>query len=236
LWRENIHSDRPTRTALVWHDLLADTVAVFARWDGERWVDFGGRMFGPAQLFGPRVISAIATDGRVAVADGVEYCVAIHSQADDTLSKVCRNRPPVPVGKGIRDPDLSRIENDSRRKVLEAVVRGQEIGEFLPSFDRLLFDQEGCLWVRTIGSELADLHPYLSRYFPEEQPTYRMWEVFNTTGRLVHAVEIPSGFEPRTIVAGRIYGFLELPTGEIAIGAAAMPVAQAGQAARDNGG
>lgn len=236
MWSENIHSDRPTRTALVWHDLSADTLAVFARWDGERWVDFGGRMFAPAQLFGPRVISAIATDARVAVGDGVGYCIAIHSLVDDTLSKVCRNRAPVPVGKGIRDPDLRRIEDASRRRVYEAVVRGQEIGEYLPSFDRLLFDQEGRLWVRTIGPESAGLHPYLSASFPEDQPTHRMWEVFSTTGHLVGTVEIPSEFNPRAIVAGRIYGFLELPTGEIAIGSADMPVAQAGPAARDDGG
>lgn len=39
LWRENIHSNRPTRMALVWRDLTADTAAVLARWDGERYVD-----------------------------------------------------------------------------------------------------------------------------------------------------------------------------------------------------
>lgn len=235
LWRENIHSDRPTRTALVWRDLRADTAAVLARWDGERYVDYGGRMFAPPRLFGPRVIAALASDGHVAVGDGMEYCVGVRSLADGTFRKACRVRTPVPVGEGVRDPDLSRIEDEGRREALANIMREQEIGDHLPSFDRLLFDEQGRLWIRTLGPGLAEVHPYL-RDTPDLEPDYRTWDVFDTIGHLVGVVEVPSNFEPQAVASGRIFGFLEMATGEITIGVAAVPMLQREDIGRGNGG
>jgi hypothetical protein len=223
LGTENVHSDRPTRTALVWRDLAADSASVLAWWNGEQYVDYGGRMFAPSQLFGPRVIVAIASDGRVAVGDGIEYCVRIHDFQENTILKPCRVRAPVPVGDGIRNPDLNRIENQGRREALAGVVQAQEVGETLPSFDRLIFGPEGQLWVRTIGAEFANLHPYLRQDMPERLPPYRTWEVFDAIGRLVGAMELPSNFDPQTATPTRVFGFLEMATGEIAIGAASVP-------------
>jgi hypothetical protein len=220
LWRENIHSDRPTLTALAWRDLEADTATFLAEWEGEQWTDFGGRMFAPGKLFGPRVVAALAPDGRVAVGNGLDYCVRLRSLTDDGVRKACRVRAPVPVGDGIRDPDMSRLEDGPRREALANVVSGQEIGEHLPSFDLLRFDEGGRLWVRTLGPELADVHPYLRRVMPEREPAHRTWEVFDADGRLVGAVEISSNFEPQVITSGHILGFVELPSGEIALGRA----------------
>lgn len=232
LWGENIHTDRPTRTALLWRDLAADTVVVLARWDGERYEEHAGRLIAPDRLFGPRVIAALTPDGHAAVGDGVEYCVHVRPLAGGVFRRACRTRAPVPIGDAVRDPDLSRIEDESRREALASIVREQEIGDRLPSFDRLLFDGDGRLWVRTLGPESADLHPYLLRDMPEREPAYRTWDVFDAVGRLTGAVEVPSSFEPQAVASGRMIGFLELPSGEITIGAVPVPLAEA---TRDSG-
>lgn len=222
LWSELVHTDRPTRTALVWHDLSADTATVLATWNGEQYVDYGG-MFAPARLFGPRVIAALAADGRLAVGDGVEFCVRFHTWRENTILKACRDRQRVPVGSGIRNPDLSVVEDERRAEALRAIFREQETGELMPSFDRLLFGPEGQLWVRTIGAESADVHPYLRVDMPEREPEYRTWDVFDENGNLTGAVDLPSKFSPQAATAGRIFGFLELASGEVVIGAVAVP-------------
>jgi hypothetical protein len=48
--------------------------------------------------------------------------------------------------------------------------------------------------------------------------------VFDEAGRLLTTIEIPSNFDPQEIKSGRMYGFVELPTGEIAVGVLAVPL------------
>ena len=224
LWRERINWTRPTRTALVWHDLQADTAAVLESWNGETWFRAGGRYAATVQLFGPQVIAAFAPDGRLAVGNGIEYCITIHVVMQGGFRRICRDRTPAPVGAGIRNPDLRRLSTESFRRNLAGIVKEQEVSKYLHQFDRMLFDEEGRLWVRTLGEELSNLHPYLLEDVfllddaPELRPSFRAWDVFDELGRLLTTIEIPSNFDPHVIQSGRIYGFVELPTGEVAVG------------------
>jgi hypothetical protein len=223
LWREGINWTRPTRTALVWHDLNADTAAVLESWDGEQWFRAGGRHAATTEAFAPFVIAALASDGRLAVGNGLEYCIQTHVVMDGEFRKICRDRAPAPVGAGIRHPDLSRLD-ERLRQAFATVVGAQKIGKYLQQFDRLLFDAEDRLWVRTLGPEFSDLHPWFRFYAPQIRPPYRTWDVFDEAGRLLTTIEIPSNFDPQDIKAGRMYGFVELPTGEIAVGILAVPL------------
>jgi hypothetical protein len=222
-WSENVHTDRPTRTALVWRDLAADTAAVLAEWDGQQWKEFGSGIIAADRLFGPKVMVALATDGHYAIGDGLERCVTIESPEFGAPRRVCRDQARVPVSEGIRDPDLSPVKNEQRRVVLKNIIKEQEIADYLPSFDRLLFSSRGRLWVRTVAAELAEVHPYLRRFTPEREPAYRTWDVFDADGRLVGSVKTPSNFELQVVAPDRMFGFVELATGEIAIGAAGVP-------------
>lgn len=227
LWREPAFNyTRPTRTALVWHDLQADTAAVLeSSWKGERWFRTnGGRGPGATvQLFEPQVIAALAPDGRFAVGNGIEYCITVHVVMQGGFRRICRDRTPAPVGAGIRNPDLRWLRPDIRW-IRTIMVKEQEVSKYLPHFDRMLFDEEGRLWVRTLGEELSNVHPYLLEdvYLlegaPEFRPPFRTWDVFDELGRLLTTIEIPSNFDPHVIQSGRIYGFVELPTGEVAVG------------------
>ena len=102
------------------------------------------------------------------------------------------------------------MEDERRAEALRSVISQQDVGETMPSFDRVLFGPDGQLWVRTIGAESANLHPYLRPDMPGIEPQYRTWDVFDMTGSLVGAVELPSKFSPQTATSGRIFGFLEL--------------------------
>lgn len=221
-WEENVHTDRPTRTALVWRDLGADSIAVLRQWDGPQWAEVGGQFIAHTELFPPLVVGAVAPDGRIAVGDGLSYCIEIGEPGAETVQRWCRDRQRVAVGEGIRNPALEGLEGP-RRQVIEAVMRDQEIGESLPSFDTLRFDSDGRLWVRTLGPSRAEIHPYLLNDFPERGPTRHAWDVFDREGRLLVTVELPATFDPRVLEADRLYGFSELPTGEIVIAGAEAP-------------
>ena len=224
LWRERLNWTRPTRTALVWHDLQADTAAVLeSSWKGERWFRAGPGYAATVQLFEPQVIAALAPDGRFAVGNGIEYCITVHVVMQGGFRRICRDRTPAPVGAGIRNPDLRWLMPRFRREAA-ILVKEQEVSKYLPHFDRMLFDEEGRLWVRTLGEELSNVHPYLLEdvYLlegaPEFRPPFRTWDVFDELGRLLTTIQIPSNFDPHVIQSGRMYGFVELPTGEVAVG------------------
>jgi hypothetical protein len=223
LWRERVSWTRATRTALVWHDLQADTAAVLESWEGERWFRAGGQWAGTTELFPPRVIAALAPDGRLAVGNGIGYCITRHVVMQGEFRRVCRDRTPAPVGEGIHHPDWSRVESEFMRRARSELARDQRVPRHLPHFDRLLIDEEGHLWVRTIGPEFSDLHPYLLESVPDIRPPFRTWDVFDEAGRLLSTIEIPSNFEPQVIQQRSVYGFVELQSGEVAVGVMGFP-------------
>ena len=207
-----------TRHALAWHDPVADTTVVLEEWEGQRLVDLGG-VFGPQETFGPSVHIAIGPGPHVAVGNGLEYCITIRALETTTIRRLCRDRPRTPVGNGIRNPDLGVLESDNRRGMIQAIVRSQQLGDLLPSYDRLLFAMDGSLWVRTMGPELANVHPQLLRLRSELRPTHRVWDTFDAEGRFFQTVRLPAAFDPRVVTGATIYGFYELATGEIVVGA-----------------
>jgi hypothetical protein len=55
---------------------------------------------------------------------------------------------------------------------------------------------------------------------PDLGPQRRNWDVFDDEGRLGATVNLPSTFDPRVMLNERVFGFLELPTGEVVVGEA----------------
>jgi hypothetical protein len=121
---------------------------------------------------------------------------------------------------GVRRPDLSVVSNERQREALELSLTGMTVSELMPSYDALLFDEAGRLWVRTVGAELADIHPYVLRRRPDLGRLLRMWDVFDESGELVRSVALPQSLVAKLITDSHAYGFVELETGEMAIGAA----------------
>lgn len=221
LWArsENVNLRRPVQVALLWHDLAADTVHVVSAWDDIAWERLDPFIV-HRELFPARALVAVGPAGEVAVGDGLDYCLTTFEFGGGGTRRLCRQWQRVPVGAGIRSPDLTLLLDPTQRENLRSLLRQQEIGDYLPSYDVLRFDTDGRLWVRTMGNDLADVHPHILRQRRDLAPAHRAWDVFATDGRLVYTVELPATFDPRVLMVDRAYGLLELPTGEVVIGEA----------------
>lgn len=215
--------DRDT-VALAGLDLARDTVDILAEWEGkERQLVDGGRGLTTTRLFPRYVRAAVGPVGQVAWGNSVDYCVHVFRvSAKWRPHRFCRDRTRTEVGDAIRNPDWSGVEDSGRRETYRRLHAAAEIGARLPSYDRLMWSEDGDLWVRTLGPEMAGVHPYLGT--GPNGPSYREWDVFDGgAGDLRFTVRVPPAFSPQLVIGSSVYGFLELPTGEIAIGAAELP-------------
>lgn len=221
--QENLRLERPTRTALVWQDRAAAKWSEIEVWDDLLFRNLPGGMVGPAELFAPRAILAVSRAGEVAYGDGLDYCIALRRYDDDGMAingvaMVRREWSRAETGSAITHPDFSEIEDADLRRYYEGTARIQKVPDHVPSFDALQFDELGRLWVRTIGTDAAAVHPALLARIERYQPTHRRWDVFGSDHTLLGTVEMPAAFEPLVIGEDEAFGFAALESGEIAIG------------------
>jgi len=211
--------DRIARVALIWYDLEADTAEVLETWEDIQRERQGDFVLSP-KVFPPRPIIGLGKGGRVAAGDGLDYCFLLSSIQGQSVTRVCRTWSRAEVTQGIRSPDPDVIEDPSQRDLARRVIDFQDPGEYLPSFDLLRFGEGGEVWVRTIGPELAQVHPMILSRRPDLGPSQRNWDVFDGEGHLRVTVRFPREFDPRVMLSDRVFGFLELETGEIVVGEA----------------
>jgi hypothetical protein len=153
--------------------------------------------------------------------------VDVETVGSEKVTRLCREWERVAVTRDVRDPDIEELAErydigHQDRAIFAALITEQEVSDFRPSYDDLMFDDSGRLWVRTITPEGQDVHPHLAFLVPELAPTHRHWDVFDADGRLLWTVRFPSRFDPRVVDDDIVYGFYELPSGEIVIGEAEL--------------
>lgn len=241
----NVSLGIPLPAGLLRQTLGADRVEELERWDDRTFEALPSGLLGSRELFPPTTRHAFSRDGRMALGLGNTPCLTVRQVGPAAVSnggsghpfdapdllRICRDRPPVPAGPSLRSGDLSALEAASERDQMEADLRTMERPERLPYYDRLLFAENGDLWVRTPGEELADAHPWLLGRVPELRPEIQRWEVFSPAGALRGVVEMPYTFRPWVVEADRVYGIAELETGELALGAVRLrPLAADGGA------
>ena len=211
---ENVHTDRPTRSAMVWRGLSGDTTQILREWDAVLWKDMEA-LLAPASLFPPRAIVAVGREGRYAHGDGLEYCFSVEKADAPQVIRICRAWQRVAVGPHTRNPPIGDIEMEPNfRQAIEQVLREQEVEGEWPSYDRLLLAPDGAVWVRTIGPEQPDANPLLYSQAPHLRPTHRVWEVFDASGALQSSVMLPTTLDVRVVAEHVAFGFGELDTGE----------------------
>lgn len=211
------------RHELRWYDLEADTFAALRRWDipeDQRSAELGEGVFGNRQTFGPERVMTTGQGPNVAVGNRVDHCIAVHSPQVSRVRHVCRTRQRIPVGPAAHNPDLSQFGEISKR-----FFRGRTIADSLPSYHLFRFAEDGSLWVWTMSAELANVHPTILASHPELGPTHHEWDVFDPQGRLVRTFRLPKAFHLHAgvMTAEHAYGLYELDTGELVIGAIALP-------------
>lgn len=215
----------PMRAVVVAVRLDTGDSSVVAGVAGETYVEVGEGGLATRDLFGPRGIAAIGPGGRVAIGDGVEYCVLM-VRPDADPRRACRDWERVPVTDAVRHVDFEalseRVGLDQRtREVAARLLSGVGMSDRRPSWDKLRWGDDGRLWIRVVDSAQADVHPFFLR-FAETRPATFRWDALTPDGRLDLQVRVPSGFDPLVFTADSAFGTLELDTGEIVVGAAAL--------------
>ncbi len=222
LARENVSIRRPMRIALVWRSLEGDSVRFIREWDDVSWRMLG-QLLSHRSFFPGRGLAASGPSSRYAFGDGLEYCVTLAAVDAAKVHRLCRAWDRVPVGPETRDPNLDDLPEDASLRpgfadMLREALAELEMPDRRPSYDRLLFGSDGRLWVRTIGPETPDVHPWVLGRVPSLQPSHRSWDVYAIDDGLIRTVELPGAFEPRIAGPDEVIGFYELATGEIVIG------------------
>jgi hypothetical protein len=127
------------------------------------------------------------------------------------------------VGAGIRKADFADVPiGGELRRVWLQILADQDVPERMPSVDVIRFDEQGRLWARTVGEDLANLHPYVLDGFPERGPAHRSWDVFGPRGALEFTAELPARFDPWVMHDSLVWGLWELPSGERTVARATL--------------
>jgi len=222
-WSTFVTTDgTPGLGGVVLHLVGADSATVVRQVDGQPTVFSASGGAARATMFGPNPITAIGRDGRVAVTDGVEYCIDTRAASGSSPMRICRAWERVPVSARVRNPDFDAILAESGQP--PETLAG--IRELLPmitipdrrnAIDWMFWDAEGRLWVMVVDAREAEVHPYLTRFTPNRMPSHRRWDVFDADGRLAWELTLPRSFMPTDAGGGRIYGILDTPEGDLAI-------------------
>lgn len=153
----------------------------------------GGRGVMSRRPFGRDLVAAVR-DGRVVI--GTEDTAAIDEYAlDGTLRRRVRFRDGSrEIGEREIDEfvaaaldDVSPPERTTRRAELEALP----YPERGPSYDRLVVDDQGNLWIRRWKADLA---------------APRTWAVVDPSGAWLTEVELPAGFTLQDVADDRVIG------------------------------
>lgn len=189
-----------------------------------KWKRFGLEFLAPEGPFGPQPIIAFGAGGTIAFGEGVDYCVNLLARDGPGAGRrFCTPFERAPIGKArqvLSDPELHK---DLRaREVIGAIVQAQTYPDVRNSYDALLVDDAGLVWIRIVDAN-HQYHPMYMGRIPETRPAYYVWEVREPSGRLAAKYSVPSRFEARVIRGGRVYGTYDEPDGTISIRVAGIP-------------
>ena len=190
-------------------------------------------------LFDRWPVIAVASDGRVAYADLLEYCVMIDSTGARWQWRICRSYPRVPATDPVRHPDLDAVAertgmSAAMRESFQTQIDRVSVGDRHPALSELRFDGDGRLWVRIVDSAQAGVHPWMMQQDVSLRPPRFIWEVYDRDGRRAERVELPSVFDPREFAGDTVWGVLELESGDQVVGRAVdHPTAEAASRRRE---
>jgi hypothetical protein len=225
-----------THSALTRVDFVTNTATNVVEWPDLRFMNVGARYVAPRTLFVEDLQIALSVDGTLVLGDGMDYCFVLsrygtNGDDDAGVRRICRVWERPKPRAGIANPDFSKLPiTDEARRELYDLHTQQGIPDRLPSYDRILWDAAGRVWVRTVPPDLADIHPIVLRYTPEAGPEFRRWDVFRVDGSLETTIELPVSFVPSVITGEAAYGAFELDTGELTIGHVELPTTLRGGA------
>ncbi len=216
----SVQVDGPRQLGLLWESLESDSARLIAAWDDVEFTQ-AGEMLAPKAAFGPRAIVAVEPDGGYVHGNGISHCFSRFKSDDTAAGQFCGPRAAKQIGPGARRGSIDDIPGElppAAIDALTAIMQMQELGTDYPVYDHLSVSETGDVWMRLISEFQPDVHPVLlPRLPPEQRAQYTLWDVVPPAGGAARAVVFPASFTPKVFVSDTAYGFLELPTGELAV-------------------
>lgn len=174
--------------------LLSYPIGHFFRLDGHEW-------------YAPEPAWDLTVDSHLVFGRSDEYRIQVYAGGALTrvITKPFQQRP-------ITDRAIERILGEMDRRADElrlspetrAQLRGRTFfAETVPAFESLVVGPRGTIWVKRIKPPL-ELSPEELRLFPENPE--RSWDVFDSAGRYMGFVTMPSRFDPMVFRGDRVFG------------------------------
>jgi hypothetical protein len=99
---------------------------------------------------------------------------------------------------------------------------GAAASDRLPSYDNIVFGEDGRLWIRALGADAPDVHPALYAFTDVELSSHRRWEALDADGHPAGAVLLPRSFNPALFGTDEVWGFRTLETREVVLARASL--------------
>lgn len=190
------------------------TPELLAEWEGLEWTDtpWAPMPSGPAGHSPPFAISA-ARSVVYWLNDDTRCIERLLPATGERLAPVCPPFPSVPIEPYV--PSEAEVEEAGVSGLLADVLLGkhgfQDFSGDHPPIQRLLADDQGCLWMRIVKDD-APYDPMIQNLLPATRPSeYEWWVVDPEDGEIAARLLVPERFRPRLVLADTIFGLMEQP-------------------------
>ncbi|TVP51404.1 MAG: hypothetical protein EA350_00105 [Gemmatimonadales bacterium] len=174
------------------------------------------------RIFAPEPVWAVLSDGRVVTGINNEYSLTLHATGAATSANdagagngrtiVRRTVDRIPVTErqqtAMRNLFRQSFEDSGQpipQEFIEQLVGGMTFESHWPVLAAVLPGPDGTLWVQRVeaGEALDDL---TMESLQAGEFGSRRWDVFDTEGTYLGAVEMPDGVQPLRFVGDHLYG------------------------------
>ncbi|CAN5769441.1 hypothetical protein BH23GEM11_BH23GEM11_11930 [soil metagenome] len=174
------------------------------------------------RIFAPEPVWAVLSDGRVVTGTNNEYSLTLHASggaatgadagaaSGRTIVRRTVDRVPVTERQQTQMRDLFRQSfEDSGQPIppaaLEQILGGMTFESHWPALAAILPGPDGTLWVQRVEAGEA-LEELTMESLQAGEFGSRNWDVFDTEGTYLGAVEMPDGVQPLRFVGDQLYG------------------------------
>jgi len=160
------------------------------------------------RIFAPEPVWTVLGGNRLAFATNNAYRIEVFG-ADGILERIVTRahelRPVTEAHKRTLDR-LIRAQFETAGAQLDLLMDGVSYEDTWPAFTQLRAGPDGTLWVQRVRY-LGDLtDEELESFNPTLDQGSATWDVYDSEGRYLGAIELPDRFTPFTVVGNRLYG------------------------------
>ncbi len=174
---------------------------------------------GPSfEFLAPEPVWSLADDDGVLFGRTDEYRIMVHDREGRLTKILSKGHDRVPVTEDDRRSFVRAVEAVFPPGLVQQVMGDTQFAEYFPAFVNVQAGPSGTLWVQHMlrPSSLSEEERERLSFGPENpevflaNPRFELgapdWDVFDSGGRFLGVVVLPSRFEPVVFAGDRIYG------------------------------